>query len=189
MSTAVMTQPAAATSPQRTARIAGVFYLLCIITGLYALRFPRAPLAVASGLFAAACYIVVTVLFYRLFKPVNRTLSLIAAIVSLVGCVFGPVSVLLPPALRINPLVFFGFYCLMIAYLIFNSTFLPRPLAFGMMAAGICWLTFLSPQWAKSLLPYNSLPGLIGEGALTLWLLVKGVDAERWKQQASGRRV
>lgn len=184
MSTAVMTQPATTTSPARTARIAGVFYLLCIITGLYALKFPRAPLAVESGLAAAAFYIVVTVLFYRIFKPVNRTLSLIAALISLVGCVFGPVSVLLPPALRIHPLVFFGFYCLLIAYLILKSSFLPRALGVGMLFPGVCWLTFIAPQFAKSLMPYNSLPGLLGEGALTVWLLVKGLDAERWKEQA-----
>ena len=184
MSTAVMTQPATTTSPARTARIAGVFYLLCFITGLYALKLPRAPLAVESGLVAAAFYVVVTLLFYRLFKPVNRTLSLIAAIISLAGCFYGVVSGLLPPALRINPLVFFGFYCLLIAYLILRSSFLPRALGVGMVFPGICWLTFISPELAKSLAPYNSLPGLLGEGALTVWLLVKGVDVQRWREQA-----
>jgi hypothetical protein len=32
-------------------------------------------------------------------------------------------------------------------------------------------------------------PGIIGEGALTLWLLVKGVDAERWKEQAGAAGI
>jgi hypothetical protein len=47
------------------------------------------------------------------------------------------------------------------------------------------WLTFLSPPLANQLSPYIFAPGLLGEGALTLWLLVMGVNAERWKEQAS----
>jgi len=53
-----------------------------------------------------------------------------------------------------------------------------------MAFAGLGWLTFLSPELAKVLYPYNLAPGLLGEGALTLWLLVKGVDSERWREQA-----
>jgi len=40
----------------------------------------------AVGLIANAIYVAVTVLFYRLFAPVNRSMSLIAAFLSLVGC-------------------------------------------------------------------------------------------------------
>jgi hypothetical protein len=43
-----------------------------------------------------------------------------------------------------------------------------------MMVAAMGWLTFLLPPLAKSLYPYNLAPGIIGEGALTLWLLFKG---------------
>jgi hypothetical protein len=42
-----------------------------------------------------------------------------------------------------------------------------------MVFAGLGWLTFLSPSLATFLYPYNFAPGMIGEGALTLWLLVK----------------
>ena len=30
-----------------------------------------------------------------------------------------------------------------------------------------------------------AIPGLIGEGSLTVWLVVAGVNAERWREQAS----
>ena len=81
-------------------------------------------------------------------------------------------------------MIFFGFYCLLIGYLIFNSTFLPRILGVGMAIGGLGWLTFISPPVANSLSPYNVAPGMLGEGALTLWLLVMGVNVERWKEQA-----
>lgn len=39
----------------------------------------------AAALFAVACHIVYTVLFYEIFKPVNRTLALVATAISLVA--------------------------------------------------------------------------------------------------------
>jgi hypothetical protein len=87
----------------------------------------------------------------------------------------------------VNPLVFFGFYCLLIGFLIFRSTYLPRFLAALMALGGIGWLTFASPELARQLSPFNFLPGIVGEGALTVWLLVKGVDVERWKASSKMR--
>ncbi|HYS54640.1 MAG TPA: DUF4386 domain-containing protein [Thermoanaerobaculia bacterium] len=75
-------------------------------------------------------------------------------------------------------LVFFGFYCLLIGYLIFRSTFLPRIVGALMAFAGLSWLTFLSPPLAHHLSPYIVAPGLLGEGTLILWLLVIGVQPE-----------
>jgi hypothetical protein len=46
--------------------------------------------------------------------------------------------------------------------------------------AGLGWLTYLSPALANELAPFNSLvSGLLGEGALMLWLLVIGVNVQR----------
>jgi hypothetical protein len=53
-------------------------------------------------------------------------------------------------------------------------TLAPRILAALMVFAGLGWLTFLSPSLATFLYPYNFAPGMIGEGALTLWLLARG---------------
>jgi uncharacterized protein DUF4386 len=86
--------------------------------------------------------------------------------------------------------VFFGLHCLLVGCLIFRSTFLPRLVGVLMVFAGLGWLTMafsnlLSPQFGRSLFPYIMIPGSLGELSLTLWLLFIGVNAERWKEQAS----
>ena len=81
--------------------------------------------------------------------------------------------------------VFFGVYCLLIGYLIFRSAFLPRILGVLMALAGLGWLTFLSPPFANHLSPYNLILGFLAELSLCLWLLVMGVNVQRWKEQAS----
>ena len=85
-------------------------------------------------------------------------------------------------------MIFFGFYCLLMGYLIFRSTFLPRLIGALLMLAGLCYLTnycatFLSPEFAARLFPYLLIPGL-SEVVLALWLLVMGVNIKRWKEQA-----
>lgn len=177
-------------SPRRRARIAGVFYLLTILTGAFD-AFASAkflPFADAASLAATACYVVVTLLFYRIFEPVDSSLSVIAAVFSLTGCALGSLRVfhLVPRYIKyVNPLVCFGIYCVLIGYLIYQSNFLPRVLGALIVFGGLGWLTFASPELADSLLPYNLAPGILGEVALTVWLLAKGVDAKRWQERAS----
>jgi Domain of unknown function (DUF4386) len=184
MSTVAVTASNEASSPHLKARIAGAVYLVTFLTGGAALLL-RGPLGAAAGLAAGASYVAVTLLFYGLFKPVSQRLSLLAAAVSLTGVAIGVLGPLHLLPFRINSLAFFGFYCLLLAYLIARSTFMPRFLAPLLAFAGLGWLTFFSPSLASRLYPYVLFPGLIGEGALTLWLVVKGVDAERWREQAS----
>jgi hypothetical protein len=82
-------------------------------------------------------------------------------------------------------LVFFGLFNLLIGYLIFKSTFLPRILGALMGLSGLGWLTFLSPPLANHLFTYIAVIGILAEAALMLWLLVKGVNVTRWKEQAT----
>ena len=234
MNTAALTNRTTGASPRFKAGIAGVFYLLTFLTDGVVLfvggrlvvsgdaaatatnilaHEPLYRLGFAAALMMYSCYIAVTALFYDLFRPVNRSLSLLAAFFSLVGCAIGAASCgfeLAPFAvlggaqylsvfkveqlqalalmfLKLNgpSSVFFGFYCLLIGYLILRSTFLPRILGVLMAFAGLGWLTFLWPPLAHSLSPYILALGILGEGSLTLWLLVMGVNAQRWKEQAS----
>ena len=154
-----------------TARIAGIVYLLVFITGGFALGV-RGAAGSAAGLVAGILYVAVTLLFYDLFKPVNKRLSVVAACISLAGVAAGPL-------LKVNPLPIFGCYCLLIGYLIFRSSLFPRALGVLMAFAGVGWLTFLIPSLAKAPSAYMFAPGIIGEGALTAWLLLVGGDVPK----------
>lgn len=166
------------------ARIAAVFYLGTIVTGATALMFANG--RDVSNLIATICYIGVTALFYYLFKPVNKSLSFIAAVFSLAGCIISALSpYLVLPDFFPNTLVFFGVYCLLIGWLIIKSTFLPRVLGVLMIIGGLGWLTFLFPSLSSLISPFNLAPGIIGESALTFWLLIKGIKAEEWSKLAS----
>lgn len=179
-----MIEQSAEQAPRTKARIAGVFYLLTILTGAFALVF-NGPLRAAMLLGSTGCYIAVTVLFYGLFRPVNLGISAIAAVFSLIGCGLSILGFLHPGLSSVNPLAFFGCYCLVIGYLIIRSTFLPRTLGVLMAFGGLGWLTFISPALSTYLSPYNMAPGILGEAALTVWLLAVGVNARRWSEQAS----
>ena len=168
-------------SPGFKARIAGVLSLLSLLAAVFG-EFVIRRFEIAGDLLAVSGNIVVTLLLYDIFKPVNRALSLVAASCNLVGLTCG--------ALRWNPqgvdipVVFDGFSCLLIGYLIFRSSFLPRILGVLMAVGGLGWLTFLSPPLAKHLSPYNLALGLLGQESVMLWLLVMGVNVQKWKEQA-----
>ncbi|HBB89308.1 MAG TPA: hypothetical protein DC047_17015 [Blastocatellia bacterium] len=234
-----MTGRIAEMSPRSLARIAGVFYLLTILTGIFAQGFVSGSIVVdgdaattatnilahrdlfqlgfAVYLVEMACQVVMTALFYELLKPAGRSVSLIAAYLGLVGCAiktFSRVFFITPLFvlggshylsvfsteqlqalallfLNVNDqgagiaLVFFGFYALLNGYLVIRSTFLPRILGVLGILGGVGWLAFLYPPLGYRLFPIIALLGLLGSGAKILWLIVFGVNEERWKAQAS----
>jgi hypothetical protein len=155
--------------------------------------------------------VALTALFYDLFKPVNRSVSLTAAFVHLVGLAIFSFSglLLLAPLdvlkegkylsvfeveqaqalaylfLQLNILAWNAFiacYCVLIGYLIFRSAFMPRIIGALMIFAGFGYLTFLLPSLSDYLSPYNLIPAALGELSLMIWLLVVGVNNERWKR-------
>jgi len=85
-------------------------------------------------------------------------------------------------------LIFFGFACLLLGYLIFRSGYLPRTIGVLMAIAGLSYLAnsftlILAPAYAGAIFPVLVL-ALIGELSLCLWLLVKGVDVPKWEERA-----
>src|SRR5438876_9480956 len=82
-------------------------------------------------------------------------------------------------------LVYFGFYALLTGYLIVRSTFLPRILGVLSIFGGLGWMSFLYQPLGYRLFPYIAALGVLGAALLILWLLVFGVNEQRWKEQAS----
>jgi hypothetical protein len=168
------------------ARVTGVVYLLYFLTAISGEVFVgkgRFVLYDAVNLISHVFYIALALLFYYLFKPVNRSLSLLAAFFSLAGCANDVLNLFKLEPYKIDSLVFFGPYCLLIGYLIFKSTFLPRILGVLMALAGLGWLIFQSPL-ARHLSTGIEGLGILAEASLMLWLIVMGVNVQRWKEQA-----
>ena len=87
-------------------------------------------------------------------------------------------------------LIFFGVACLTRGYLIFKAGYLPKILGVLMAIAGLSYLVnsfalLLAPSLASALFPGVLIPALVGELSLTLWLIFKGVNMERWRQRVA----
>jgi len=239
MSTAEITKRIAEASPRSRARLAGVFEALegtatasgqVVILGRLVLFSNAAATAAnilghqrlfwlgfASSLLGVTFHIIWTLLFYDLFKPVSRSLSLLAAFVGIVVCAIQAVTAFLylTPLLilqsghsmsafttqqlqllaliflKLNAyafdvdLVFFGLWCVLTGYLIFRSTFLPRILGVLLATDGVGWMIYMYPPLAYHLFPFIAGASALAEIPLQLWLIVMGVNPQRWKEQAS----
>jgi Domain of unknown function (DUF4386) len=182
MTAALTMERIAETSPSFKARMAAVLYFFSLLTAGFTETFAHGRLNYVGGYVAIAGMVAVTLISYDIFKPVNRSLSLLAVFFAFVGLAF-EVFRWQPQGLNLD-LVFHGIYCILIGYLIFRSTFLPRVLGPLMAFAGLAWLTYLSNSLVKHLSPYNLASGLLGDVSLFLWLLVMGVNVQRWREQA-----
>jgi hypothetical protein len=85
--------------------------------------------------------------------------------------------------------VFFGFYCGLVGLLIIRSQFLPRLVGCLMLIAGLCFVVdafmiIVAPTAAIYLDTYTSIASIVGEGALTVWLSIFGVNEELWLKRA-----
>jgi hypothetical protein len=168
----------AATPPRLKAGLAGIFYVLSVLTAVINEFVVHDRLGFLGILIPIACQVVVTLLLFALFEPVNRRLSLLSVFTQLVTLAFEAFQ-LQPRGVNVG-MVFHGFYCLLIGYLTVRSIFLPRILGALMAFAGVVWLIYLFPPLADAVAPYNTALGLLGEASLMLWLLLMGVNRRLW---------
>jgi hypothetical protein len=89
-------------------------------------------------------------------------------------------------------LIFFGFACLVNGWLIVRSGYFPKAIGILLQLAGLCYLiscfaALLAPALADLLTPAILLPSLIGESSFCLWLLIKGVNIEKWNGRVIAR--
>lgn len=203
--------------PKALARIAGVLYLVNIVAGAFAIGYVSAAIGhnvhANEQLFRAglAAHVLVTMtnvplalIFYELFKVVDRRAALLVVLFTIVATAIEAAGIATQFTAP-NPFdleadsydvsaVFFGGYCLALGYLVFRSTFLPRAIGVLMAIDGAAYITnsfttFLAPGFASHLVPWIQLPTLAGEGSLTLWLLIFGIDVARWERLDGGSRA
>ena len=233
-----MTRRIAEASPRFKARMAGVSYLLgastsvlgqMVILGMLVVPASATAttanilsheslfrLGFVASLMTVPFHLLWAALFYGLFRPVSRSVSLLAVFTLLLGCVMWTLSSLFQLApllvlqsksalspfapeqleavallfLKLNAqsydigLVFFGFWCVLVGYLIFRSTFMPRIIGVLEVLAGFGYLTLLWRPLAHYLYPYNLALAGPGEISLLLWLLVRGVNVHKWRETA-----
>jgi Domain of unknown function (DUF4386) len=169
------------TSPRFRAKLAGGLYLFTLLT-------TQLIEAVVPGRFDFAISILemvgmsaVTLTVYFIFAPVSRRISLLAAALSFTGIAL-QAGELNSHGIDIA-MVFHGFFCILIGYLIFKSAYVPSIL--GVMSAfgGLAWLTYVTPSLANHLSPFNLVFGILGEASLFLWLLGTGGSVEEGEEQ------
>lgn len=208
------------------ARVAGFAYLITIAAGMFAEVYVRASIRTGDTVGTAAklvdleqlhrvgvladgvmlmSYVVVTAMLYRLFKPVSATLSLLAALFSLVGIAMlaASMTILVLPlhvegssvaydALRAHGAaynltgLFFGPYCLLIGWLVLRSEWLPSWIGWVMILAGAAFVfdatvELAAPAMARQIPEAVMLISLIGEGSFAIWLAAFGVRPVRSK--------
>jgi hypothetical protein len=225
-------------SPQAKARMAGAFQLLEALAATFGQVVVLSRLVVvgsaaataanilgheslywlgfASSVIGVLFHVAWIFLFYELFKPVSRGLSLLAVGVGIMVCAMQALASLfyLAPLvileagnslgavsteqvqalsaifLKLNTyafdidLVFFGCWCVLTGFLIFRSGFLPRILGVLLIIDGLGWVTYLYPPYAAQIFPFIAVASGLAEIPLELWLMVKGVNVQRWKEMA-----
>jgi hypothetical protein len=168
-------------SPRLKGRLAGAFYFLAVVSAILVEGFVHGRMLYAVGLIPEMSFAVVTFFLWDILRPVDRKLAALAALCNLVSLAMEAFEFHFMGANV--ALAFHGMYCIFIGYLISKSQFLPRALRVSMAIAGIAWLTDLSIPFTNHLSPYNVLTGFAAEGLPMLWLLVIGLNVERWITQ------
>jgi len=228
--------------PQWWARLYGGLYLINIIGSSFAFGYLAALVVPGDGAATAhnivahelfyrvslVAYLIAiltnipgVLLFYELFKVVNRRLALLDVFFGLVATtveganllsLFTPLLLLggghspsvaftsaQVQALASLPFgsqtiaydiqqVFYATDFLVVGYLLFRATFVPRTLGVVLWIGALCYLTYsfadlLVPEFAAHLFPYIQIPSGLAEISLCLWFLIMGVNVFRWKQQ------
>ena len=86
-------------------------------------------------------------------------------------------------------LVFFGLWCFLTGYLIFRSSFMPKVIGILLSIDGLGWMMFVYPPLGSSLFTFIAIAAGLAEIPLLLWLLIMGVNPQRWNDQAAAAGI
>jgi hypothetical protein len=219
---------------KKTARVAGLLYLVVALTGAFSIMYVPTTLIVpgnatatadnitssellfrmgiASGLICQICFIFLVLTLHRLLRDVDRAyaaamvalvivavpiaflnmLNNLAALIVLSGAEF--LSAFNPAQLQALAMtflnlheqgiviveMFWGLWLFPFGILVFKSGFIPRALGVLLMLACVAYLTdsftsLLLPRYKDFVSSLTAAPAGLGEFAIMLWLLIKGV--------------
>lgn len=223
-------------NPKKTARIAGLLYLLVAVIGGFSIIFVSSTLiepgdaaatakkimaseglfrlGLVGGLITQTVQIVLVLALYKLLKAVNKNHALFMVIFSLVGIPIAMLNLLNNfAALQLLTgadyltvftaaqsqsmglfflnlqsygvniaTIFWGLWLLPLGYLVFRSGYIPRILGVLLIIGGLGYLAdfvafFLFPNLDVTVSQFT----FVGELLLPLWLLIKGVNIEKWE--------
>jgi hypothetical protein len=226
-------------NPRKTARIAGLLYLMIAIFGIFSMLYGPESLLVPGDAGATAqnikasesmyrlafmgdllgqmFFIFLVLLLYQLLKPVNKKQAVVMAVLVLVGVPIamlndlnqiaalmiassaGNLGVFQADQLQAHVMlfldlyqaglhiafIFWGLWLFPLGYLVFKSGFLPKVLGILLIIAGIGYLFefvtfFLFPNLEITIKMFT----FWGEVFLALWLLIMGVNVEKWEERA-----
>ena len=164
-------------------RTTGIIYLLYFLAAICSkLLSDNGFTGIGSAVYLASTllYISVTLLLYRLLRPVSPGLALVAVFASLLGCANDLLRQFQWAPFQINSLAFYWAFDLLLGLLILRSTFVPRFMGVVLVLAGIGLLVFVAVPGGSALVaPVYGL-AFIAEVELMVWLLVRGTgDSSR----------
>ena len=167
--------------------------------------------AVLLSVSGVAFHLAWGLLMYELLQPINRTIARMALLAVIITSALQAVTALLQVApllvlesdrqatelaytfLKLNTaafqidLVFFGLWCLLTGYLIWRAEFMPRILGALLMVDGIGWILYLWPPLATQVFPIIAVAAGLAELPMQFWLIVFGINSERWLRQAANK--
>jgi len=156
------------------ARLAGVLYATAVLVAVFheflapGVR-DRLAFALATG-----CYAAVVLLLYAMLKTVHPRVAPIATVVGLAGFAVDALH-WQPDGMNVD-IPMHGLFCILVGWMLLRSMLLPRVFGALMVFAGLIWILYLIPSLVRSLAPYNSFAGLLGEAIPMLRLLFIGLD-------------
>ncbi len=167
-------------------------------------------LSIVSALLAQLVNLAVVLLLYKLLRPVNKTVALLMVIFITLGMPIAMLNELNQAAVLLilhsaNPsielvglflelheygiqiaCIFWGLWLFPMGYLVFKSNYIPKIIGvmlmigcFGYVVDAFVFLLSLDLAIAFSEFLF------IGEVALPLWLVIKGVNVEQWKMKSA----
>jgi hypothetical protein len=226
-------------NPKRSARVAGLLYLLIAIFGIFSMLYgPESlivigdagstaknieasesmyRLAFMGDLLGQVFFIFLVLLLYKLLKPVKKNQAVLMVVLVLVGVPIamlndlnqitalmiassaGNLGVFMVDQIQAHVMlfldlyqaglhiafIFWGLWLLPLGYLVFKSGFLPKILGILLIIAGLGYLFevftfFLLPDLEITIRMFT----FWGEVFLALWLLIMGVNVEKWEERA-----